>query len=1120
MAAKLSFAAGAAALLLVTFTSTPFAPALNAQAPAAAVSSATPVDPSLYSGMRWRSIGPARGGRSIAVAGSASRPNEYYFGATGGGVWKTTDYGMNWTPVGDDVFRTSSVGAIAIAPSNPDIVYVGMGESCFRGNIIQGDGLYKTTDGGKTWQHIGLADTQVISKIRVHPTNPDLVYAAVLGHSFNPHPERGVYRSRDGGKTWEKVLFRDELSGAVDLSMDPNNPDVLFAATWQVYRTPWSMESGGPGSALYKSTDGGTTWTDISKNPGLPTGLWGKVGVSVSGADSNRVYAIIENENGGVFVSDDAGATWRKTNDDRNLRQRAFYYTHIYADPVEKDTVYVLNVQFFKSTDGGRTFPTRIRVPHGDNHDLWIAPNDNKRMINANDGGGTVTINGGETWSDLDFPTGQFYNVITTRHVPYHVCGAQQDNSTACISSEASPGAGEGSLPPIFYAVGGGESGYIAPDPQDLSVFYAGSYGGYLTRLDRNTGQLRVVTIYPNNPMGWSSIDIKERFQWTFPIVFSRTDPNVLYASSQHLWRTTNGGQSWERISPNLTRSDPKTMQASGGPITKDQTGVETYAVIFTIAPSYQDGNTIWVGSDDGLVHITRDGGKTWQNVTPPDIGDFTRISLIEASPHRNGVAYLAANRYQQGDRRPYLYKTTDFGKTWTKIVTGIPENDFTRVIREDTKRRGLLYAGTEHGIYVSFDDGAHWQSLRLNLPVSPVHGIVSEERDLVIGTHGRGFYVLDDIHVLRQAMPEITRAALHVFDPIDPLRGRDDNLAIDYYLGQDAKEVTIEILDAKGTVLRRFSSAEQGQRAQGAQEGDAAEKPAAEQKARASEKQPGQTPQADRRAEQEKQKQAAQQKEAAGQQEPAQEATEFGRGGPPRVGTRKGMNRFTWDLRQEGAVVFPGMIMWAAQPQRGPKSPPGQYSVRVTADGETRTQEFTIGIDPRLIEEGITAEYLHEQYQLSSQVRDRVSEANLAVMRIRAIRNQVNDRLQKVPERRRAEIQRLADALLEPLATVEQEIYQVRLRSNQDALNYPIRLNNKIAALMGVIESADHRPTDQTYEVFKELSAQLDRQLEQMTTAISNQLPALNRALKRENVVPVDPNPPAAQRSGGTRKP
>jgi photosystem II stability/assembly factor-like uncharacterized protein len=1061
-----TFVAGMA-MVATTATFESFHGSLHAGQPPQGARTSAPagatVDPSLYSGMRWRSIGPNRGGRSIAVAGSDARPNEYYFGAVGGGVWKTTDFGNTWQPVTDTALRTSSVGALAIAPSNPDVVYAGMGESCFRGNIIQGDGVYKTTDGGRTWTHAGLGTTEVISKIRVHPKNPDLVYAAVLGHSYDSHPDRGIYRSKDGAKTWERVLFRNERTGAIDLSMDPKNPDVLYAALWEVYRTPWSMESGGPGSGLFKSTDGGTTWNEITKNNGLPSGLWGRVGVSVSGADSNRVYAIIENDNGGVFASDDAGATWRKTNEDRNLRQRAFYYTHISADTVDKDTVYVLNVQFFKSTDGGKTFPNtqQIRVPHGDNHDLWISSTDNKRMVQANDGGGNVSVNGGQTWSGQGYATGQFYNVFTTRHVPYHVCGAQQDNSTACVGSQTNPGAGEGSLPPIFYAVGGGESGYIAPDPADTAVFYAGSYGGFLSRLDRDTGQQRAINIYPNNPMGWSSVDIKERFQWTFPIVFSPTDPKTLYASSQHLWRTTNDGQRWEKISPNLTRSDPKTMQASGGPITKDQTGVETYAVIFTIAPSRQEGNTIWTGSDDGWVHVTRDGGKNWEKVTPPDLPDFTRISLIEASPHQNGVAYLAGNRYQQGDRRPYVYKTADFGKTWQKIVTGIPENDFPRAIREDKTRRGLLYLGTETGIYISFNDGASWQSLRLNLPVTPVHGIVVEDRDLVIGTHGRGFYILDDINVLRQAGGDITSAALHIFEPTNPLRGLDRNVAIDYFLGKDADKVQIEFIDGTGKVLRTFTGT------------------------------PKDPP-----------------------PQPGGGGGGFGGGPPPRVGTRKGMNRFEWDLRQEGAVVFPGMIMWAAQPQRGPASPPGKYSVRITADGEKKSRDFAIGIDPRLLADGITEAYLHEQFKLSSEVRDRVTTANTAVVKIRALRDQVNDRLKKVPERRRAEIQKLADGLLKPLAVVEEEIYQVRNRSGQDPLNYPIKLNNKIAALMGIIESADHRPTDQTYEVFKELSGQLEQQLQQMDKTVKAEVPRLNAALKRERVETVDPDakpaPPA----------
>jgi photosystem II stability/assembly factor-like uncharacterized protein len=1011
------------------------------------------IDPSLYAGMKWRSIGPDRGGRSIAVAGSAARPNEYFFGAVGGGVWKSDDYGNTWVPVSDSFFKTSSVGALAVAPSNPDIVYAGMGESCFRGNILQGDGIYKSTDAGKTWTHIGLENTETVSKIRVHPTNPDLVYAAVLGHAYGPNPERGVFRSRDGGKTWQQVLFRNNESGAIDLSIDPKNPDVLYAALWQVYRTPHSMESGGPGSGLFKSTDGGSNWKEITRNPGLPSGLWGKSGISVSGADSNRVYAIIENDNGGVYISDDAGATWKVGDQDRKLRQRAFYYTHITADPVIKDRVYVLNVQFWRSDDGGNKFATQIRPPHGDNHDLWIAPNDSNRMIEGNDGGGNVTVNAGRTWTGQGFATSQFYNVFLTKHVPYHVCGAQQDNSTACVGSESNPGAGEGSLPPIFYSPGGGESGYIASDPTNPDVFFAGSYGGLMTRLDRATDQRRIVTIYPSNPMGHSSEDIKERFQWTYPIVYSPLDPKILYASSQHLFMTTNGGQSWTKISPDLTRADKATMGPSGGPITKDQTGVETYATIFTIAPSRQDVNTIWTGSDDGSVHITRDGGKNWTRVTPADLPDFTRISLIEASPHTNGVAYLAGNRYQRADRKPYVYKTADFGKTWTKIVNGLPASDFPRAIREDIRRKGLLYLGMENGMYVSFDDGANWQSLRLNLAVTPVHGIAVNDRDLVIGTHGRGFHILDDIGVLRQATPQLTSSSLHLFEIENPLRGFDRNVAFDYYLGKDADEVKVEIVDAGGKVLRSFTG----------------------------------TPK---------------------DKEPERGELDFffGGGPPPRVGVKKGMNRFTWDMRQDGATVFPGMIMWAARPERGPASPPGEYTVRISAGGQNATRTFRIGLDPRLAKQGITEADLHEQYKLSVQVRDKVSEANNAVTQIRSIREQVKDRLDKVPERRRKEIQALADGLMKPLTAVEEEVYQVRNRSSQDPLNFPIKLNNKIAALSGVIESADNKPTNQSYELFKELSALLDKQLAQRDATLKAELQRLNAALRREKVDAIDP--------------
>ena len=998
---------------------------------------------SMFSGLRWRNIGPNRGGRSIAAAGSPSRPLEYYFGATGGGIWKTTDGGTTWRPVADRFLKTSSVGALAVSESNPDIVYAGMGEVELRGNVIQGDGVYRSSDGGKTWTEAGLKDSQAIGRIRIHPKNPDLVYAAVLGKTYGPSPERGVFRSKDGGKTWERVLFRDVRTGAVDLSIDANNPDVMYAGMWEAFRTPHSLSSGGPGSGLFKSTDGGTTWTELTRNPGLPAGLWGKVGIAVSPADSARVYAIIENENGGVFASDDGGATWKSVNTERRLRQRAFYYTRIYADPKQRDTMYVLNTGFYRSIDGGKTYRA-IRVPHGDNHDLWIASDDPKRMINSNDGGANVSINGGETWTKQEYPTAQFYSAFLTAHVPYQVCGSQQDNSTACV-----PSTGTGDE---YYEVGGGESGYIAPDPLNPDVFYAGSYGGLLTRFDHKTGQQRAVNVWPDNPMGYSAKDITERFQWTYPIVISPADQKTLFVGSQHVWRTTNGGQSWERISGDLTRHDPGTMGPSGGPITLDQTGVETYAVVFTIAPSRLDAKIIWAGSDDGLVHVTQDAGKSWTDVTPNGLPEFARISLIEASPHKPGTAFLAANRYQRNDRAPYVYRTEDFGRSWTKIVNGIPADDFARSIREDIRKPGLLYLGTETGIYVSFNNGGTWQSLRLELPVTPVHGIVSTDTDLVIATHGRSFYIMDNAAILRQFTPELPTESLHLFAPPPAMRSVSRGVPIDYYLKGAADKVTIDFLDAQGQVVNTFAGEPQK------------EKPAPE---------------------------AAPPVEEEGPRRPA-----------PRVTTRAGMNRFTWDMRYGSAKDFPGLIMWSGS-VRGPIAPPGAYQVRLTAGTDSKTQSFTIVRNPTIA--GLTDADLQEQFTLARQINQRVGQANEAVTRIRDLKKQLGERLDALKAKEKgqsASVTRLnTEAFINKLTIVEGEIYQYRNQSSQDPLNFPIKLNNKLAALQGIVESGDGKPTQPSYEVFKLLDGQLAEQLARLDAIVKNDISALNKDLVKKKL-------------------
>ncbi len=989
-------------------------------------------DFSIFSALRWRNIGPLRGGRSVAVAGSAARPLEYYFGATGGGLWKTTDGGVSWNPVSDSFFETSSVGAVAVAPSNPDVVYVGMGETELRGNIIQGDGIYKSTDGGKTWTHASLEKTMATARIRVDAANPNLVYVAAFGDPFGGNPERGVFRSTDGGQIWQKILYRDDKTGAIDLAIDPHNPRVLYASLWEAFRTPYSLSSGGPGSGFFKSTDGGDHWTELTHNPGLPGGVIGKITMAVS-ADPNRLYALIEAGDGGLFRSDDAGATWNLVNNDRSLWQRAFYFHRIYADPASRDMVYVSNYELNRSTDGGRTFRI-IPTPHSDHHDFWIAPNDPNRLIDSNDGGANISVNAGRTWTAQNYSTAQIYHVVTTKHAPYEVCGAQQDNTTLCVPSN---GRGES-----FYPVGGGESGYVAADPTNTNIFYAGSYGGYITRYDHATHQQRDINVWPEYPVGQSAEDLKERFQWTTPIVFSPVDPKTLYTSSQHLFKTTNEGQTWMAISPDLTRHDPSTLGPSGGPITHDQTGVETYATIFTVAPSRLDGNLIWTGSDDGLVQVTHDGGKNWSNVTPPDLAPLTRISLIEASPHNRATAYVAANRYQVADRGACVYKTSDFGKTWTKIVNGIAPGDFARAIREDTVRRDLLYLGTERGFYISSDGGAHWQPFRLNLPVTPVHDIAVEKNDLVIATHGRGFYVLDDIGPLRELRPEMTQSQSFLFKPVDATRGIV-RATIDYYLANPSTDLKLEILDASGHVIRAFSGG------------------------------------------------AAQPHAVAADPE-----------GPPpparTVPAQKGLNRFVWDMRAAPSHDFPGLIMYQAS-VAGPFVPPGRYAVKLTTFGSAITQDFLVTRDPRLT--NVTDADLNAQFRLAREIQDKFSQTNDAVSRIRRIKSEISDRM----ERAKSEsVTSAGQKLTAELTEIEGHLYQFRNRATKDPLNFPPKLNNKLGSLLAIVESADARPTDSSYVVYKQLTENVDRQLSGLADLLGRDLTAFNKVLATTLLPPV----------------
>ncbi|AHG89180.1 hypothetical protein J421_1643 [Gemmatirosa kalamazoonensis] len=1061
-------------------------------------------DSTLWAGLKWREIGPYRGGRSVAVAGSAARPYEYYMGTTGGGVFKTTDGGITWSPITDKYFG-GPIGYIGVAESNPDIVYVGTGEYPIRGNVSHGEGVWKSTDAGKTWTFMGLKETRQISRVRVHPTNPDIVWVAAQGAFWGPNPERGVFKSTDGGKSWRRTLFRNDSTGASELVVDPTNPNVLYAALWQAYRNSWTMSSGGRGSGIFKSVDGGETWTELTGTTGLPRGPWGNIGLTVSPANPQRVWAQIEADSGGLFRSDDGGGTWTKMNEDRRMRQRAWYYSRIFADPKDANTMYALNTGFYRSTDGGKTFRA-IPVPHGDNHDLWIASNDPKRMIEANDGGSNVSFNGGQSWSEQDFATAQFYHVTTTNEFPYRICGAQQDNSTLCGPSRW-PGGIDISM---WKDAGGGESGYIAVDPLNPDIAFAGSYGGLLTRKNMRTEQETQVNPWPDNPMGHSAEDLLHRFQWTYPIVYSPHDPTVIYAGGERVFRTTNNGQSWDIISPDLTRHDPKTMGPSGGPITKDQTGVETYATIFTIAESPKLKGVIWTGSDDGYIYVTRDNGGTWTNVTPKDIGDFTRISLVEASPHDPAVAYVAANRYGLGDLRPILYKTADYGKTWTRIVDGIPPEEFTRAIREDPVRRGLLYAATERGVWVSFDDGGHWQSLRLNLPPVPVHDLMIKEGDLIAATHGRSFWIIDDLSALRQLTPQVATAATHLYKPRDTYRvswggggaGGDrgahpsganpPNGAIVYYkLARANQDVTLDFLDAKGAVIKSFTSRLDSAGLADSVRADSTRRARADSVRRA-----GGVP-------------ATPNPEAAGGMSGEGQQVDFEelqRRGPraPRVPNKAGLNQFAWDLRYPDAARFENLIMWAGG-TTGPIVPPGTYAVRMkVGDGPAQTQTFAVKADPR--SKATAADYA-AQSTLALKIRDRLSDANNAVRTIRNVKAQLADRATRVPASDRTNFTSLSSALANPLSATEEEIYQVRNQSSQDPLNFPIRLNNRIAALMGVVQSADGRPTRQSYVVLDTLSRLLDVQLGALRNTLSTKLPPVNAELRRLGLPEIVPS-------------
>lgn len=1058
----------------------------------ATLATAQTFDPAQFKAMQWREIGPYRGGRCAAVEGIASQPNTYYFGSVGGGVWKTTDGGETWKPVSDGFFG-GSIGAIAASEWDPNVVYVGGGEKTVRGNVSHGDGMWKSTDAGKTWTHAGLADSRHIPRIRIHPRNPDLVYAAVLGHLFGPSTERGVYRTKDGGKTWERILFANENAGAIDLILDPTNPRVIYASTWRVRRSPYSLESGGEGSALWKSTDGGDTWKNLSRAKGLPKGALGIIGVTVSPSNPQNVYAILEADEGGVFRSRDGGETWEKTNESRDLRQRAWYYTRIYADPKDEDTVYVVNVRFHKSKDGGKSFTT-IATPHGDNHDLWIAPNDPLRMVEGNDGGANVSTDGGRSWTAQDNqPTAQFYRVTTDNSFPYRILGAQQDNSAVRIRHRATDGAiGTDD----WQETAGGESGHIVAKPDDPDLVFGGSYGGYLTMFNHRTEEFRDVNPWPDNPMGHGAEGATERFQWNFPLLFSPHDANTLYASSQHLWKSTNGGASWTRISGDLTRNDKSKMGPSGGPITKDNTSVEYYGTIFAVAESSLEPGVIWTGSDDGLIHVTRDGGQTWKDVTPANAPQWMMWNSIDPSPFDKGAVYVAGTMYKSDDFRPYLYRTTDYGATWTKITNGIANDHFTRVVRSDKRRKGLLYAGTERGMYVSFDDGASWKSLQLNLPIVPITDLALRDDDLIAATQGRSFWVLDDLTPLQQLAGA---KRVHLFKPRTTWRmagytpertprnqGKNapQGIIVNYWINSDVKpgtKVKLAFLDASGAVIRELEGElksaeeeEKAKRAADAQEAAKQKEPAEDPAKKVEVKSEGaETEEKDPKVEKEKEKNKL-------------------------PDSRHGLNRFAWNLRHPEAKKFEGLVLWGGGTD-GPRVPPGTYSVRLTVGEETSTVAAELKQDPRTT---ATQADLQAQFDFLLAANRKLSEIHEQIERIREVRKQLGDLRKRIGKEEKGKaIVDAAKDLDKKMTAIEETLYQTKNRSSQDPLNFPIRLNDKLASVADSASAGDFAPTAQQRAVYAQLVEKIDAQLAQFRALWEKDLPALNAMVKGSEV-------------------
>ena len=1005
----------------------------------------------LFAELKYRLIGPFRGGRSAAVAGSYKNKNNFYFGATGGGVWKTADGGNNWINISDKYFG-GSIGAVAVAPNDETIIYVGEGENSMRGNVSEGlGGMWRSDDGGKSWKNIGLKDGRHIIRIVIHPKNPDIVWVAVMGHLFGPNEERGVFKTTDGGKTWKKTLYINNQTGASDLVMEPGNPNVFYAGTWRLIRTPYSLESGGEGSGLWKSTDGGESWINITAKKGLPKGTWGIVGVAVAPSNTDKIYTILENKDGGLYMSADGGETWTLQSGDNNIRQRAWYYTKVFVDPKNENRVYCPNVNFMRSNDGGRTFQS-INTPHGDHHDLWIDPEDANRMIVADDGGAQVSFDGGNNWSTyLNQPTVQVYRVSTDNAFPYRIMGGQQDNSAFRIKSRTY---GAAITAADMENAAGSESGYVVADPLNPEITYGGNYMGMLQRMDHKTGESRLINVWPIDNMGAGAEAAKYRFQWNFPIFFSPHNPKKLYTAGNHLFSSEDEGKSWQQISPDLTTNDKSKQASSGGPITKDNTSVEYYCTIFTAAESSLEKDLLWSGSDDGLIHVSKDGGKNWENVTPKDCPQWMMWNCVETDPFKKGAAYFVGTRYKLDDFKSYIYKTEDYGKTWKLITNGINPMHFTRAVRADKKRQGLLYAGTEYGMYISYDDGASWKSFQLNLPVVPITDLAIKNNDLIVGTQGRSIYILDDLTVVQQSSADILNKNLHVFSvnpayrmPGGSRRGGggggggqvlrnvgtnpSNGVEINYYIKNvtDSTKLSVEVMDKNRKPIKLFSTSSK------------------------------------------------------------ENKIEIG----------KGMNQFEWDMLYPVAERVEGLILWNGF-VGGPKAAPGNYFAKFKSGNDSAEVSFSIIPDPNY--KTTQAEY-EDQFNHLITIRDKSSEIMKAIKNIREIRQQMNDFSARVGKDLPKEVKQQIDTVGKQLTAVEEALHQTKAKSGQDVLNFPIKLDDKLSSIYNASAAGQSAPSKQTKDAYNELVVLIDEQLNKLKKIMSEDVAKLNQLI-HEKTLPV----------------